>query len=129
MSPVFTPIWFAFVLALVYGCAFDVIRVEQVPTNFSPTPTCTNSFILTKTVGIQLSGGYSRTLKKGTRWSCIGRITEGFVYKTKDQILTVEASNIYEANIVVSSGRLVGFYLPVEGTFSPVRKSIQLVPD
>ncbi len=46
-------------------------------------------------------------------------MSQGDVYKTRDQVLTVEASNVQEAYIVVESGRLVGFYMPVERTFSP----------
>jgi len=51
---------------------------------------------------------------------------QGVVYKSKDQVLTVEASNIYEANIVVLSNKLVGFYLPVEHTFSPLDSKVKL---
>jgi hypothetical protein len=38
------------------------------------------------------------------------------VYATRDRVLTVEASNVHEAYIVVSNGKLVGFFLPVEKT-------------
>lgn len=47
----------------------------------------------------------------------VGTDPHGDVYKTEDQILTVEASNVYEAFIVISAGDLVGFYLPVEDAF------------
>ncbi|NKC16270.1 MAG: hypothetical protein GKR94_29920 [Gammaproteobacteria bacterium] len=127
MKNIITGVWIVCIFPLMVGCAFDVIRVEQVPTSLSSAQNCDDSFILTKKIDIQLDSGYSRILKKGTKWNCIGSIIQGDVYKTKDQILTVEASNIYEANIVVSSGELVGFYLPVEGTFSPLDKRIQLV--
>jgi len=75
---------------------------------------------------VKPSGGYERTLKKHTRWECVGQVTQGQVYRTRDQVLTVEASHVYEANIVVSSGHLVGFYLPVERTFSPLDAPILL---
>lgn len=114
---------------LMGGCAFDVIRVKQVPTTLSSDRSCDDSFILTKNIDIQLRGGYSRTLEKETRWNCIGKIPQGEVYITKDQVLTVEASNIYEAYIVILSDEIVGFYLPVERTFSPLDKRVQLVTD
>ena len=79
-----------------------------------------NSFELQQEVKVRLPTGYSRVLKKGTKWDLVGTISHGDVYKTKDQVLTVEASNTHEAYIVVSSGKLVGSYLPVERSFSPL---------
>lgn len=108
------------------GCAFDVIRVEQIPVTFSTTNPCDSFFILAQDTNVPLGAGYSRTLKKETRWNCVGKVPQGDVYKTKDQILTVEASNIFEANIVVLSSVLVGFYLPVEGTFTPLDSKLKL---
>lgn len=113
--------------AFLIGCAFDVIRVEQIPTSFSSVKSCDNFFILAQDINAELGGGYNRTIKKDTRWDCVGKIPQGDVYKTRDQILTVEASNVFEAYIVVLSNELVGFYLPVEGTFSPLDNKIQLV--
>jgi hypothetical protein len=48
---------------------------------------------------------------------------QGNVYRTRDQVVTVEGSHIHEAYIVVTERSLVGFYLPVERTFSPVTPS------
>jgi len=127
MKEIIKTAWLSVVLMIVSGCAFDVIKVEQVPASLLSPQTCVDSFTLAKNIDINLGGGYSRTLRKGTAWNCIGRIKQGNVYKTTDQILTVEASNVYEANIVVTSGKLVGFYLFVEGTFSPLDNKIQLV--
>lgn len=56
-------------------------------------------------------------------------IDQGEVYKTNDQILTIEASNIFEAYIVISSNKLFGFYLPVEDTFSPLEHPVELAID
>jgi len=114
-------------LFLVGGCAFDVIRLEQIPAKLDSKNSCNISFILVKNVNIQLDGGYSRILKQGTKWNCIGRTVQGDVYKTKDQILTIEASNVFEAYIVVSSKKLIGFYLPVEHTFSVLDNPIDIV--
>jgi hypothetical protein len=47
----------------------------------------------------------------------------GEVFATKDQIVTVEASNIYEAQLIVANRCIVGFYLPVEKKFVPVSQS------
>jgi len=107
-------------IILLSSCAFDLVHVKQIPTQLESSQLSKSSFILEKEVNISLGTGYSRKLKQGTKWNYVGTISYGDVYKTNDQILTVEASNIYEAYIVISSGKLVGFYLPVERSFFPI---------
>jgi hypothetical protein len=107
---------------LTFSCAFDVIRVKQEPAHFEPISSDQDAWTLTQDVKISLDTGYHRKLKAGTHWALIGKIENGDVYKTNDQILTVEGSNIYEACIVVSEGQLVGFYLPAKHSFSPLSK-------
>lgn len=102
------------------SCAFDIRHVKQVPTEIEPAPTEKSSFEIINEVNFILDSNYSRKLRVGTKWNYVFTIMQGDVFKTKDQILTVEASNIFEAYIVVSSNQLVGFYLPVEKTFSPL---------
>jgi hypothetical protein len=116
------------VFGLFFGCAFDVVRVKQEPARFEPDTSIQDAWKLAEDVEISLDTGYKRKLKAGTRWECIGKIENGDVYKTKDQILTVEGSNIYEACIVVSEGQLIGFYLPANQTFSPLssKKSLPI---
>ncbi len=84
------------------------------------TPGAGKDFRLTRTVDVSLSTGYSTTLRANTRWALVGTIAQGEVYRTKDQIVTLEGAHIHEAYIVVKAGSLVGFYLPVERTFSPI---------
>jgi hypothetical protein len=102
------------------ACAFDLMHVKQLPAKLDTNAEARSSFVLEKEETIDLGTGYTRVLKAGTRWNYVGKIENGDVFKTKDQILTVEASNIHEAYIVVSSEKIVGFYLPVEKTFSPL---------
>jgi hypothetical protein len=109
------------------ACAFDLVQVEQVPTQLQTNQDTKKAFVLDKEVRVGLGTGYSRTLKQGTRWAFVGTIPQGDVYKTKDQVLTVEASNIHEAFIVVASGKIIGFYLPVEKTFTPLGEGTELV--
>ena len=108
------------------SCAFDIVRVDQIPTQLSSDPKCLKEIVLTKNIIVGIGSGYKRTLKKGTRWFCIGSIKQGDVFKTKDQILTIEASNIYEANIVVVKDNLIGFYLPVEHSFSSLKTPVRI---
>ena len=103
---------YCFFIILIVGCAFDVVRVNQTPAHLT-TQSAISSWKLLDDVDVRLGTGYSRKLKKETKWDYVGSIESGDVYSTKDQILTVEASNIFEAYIVVSDDNLIGFYLPI----------------
>jgi len=107
------------------SCAFDLAHVSFSPTAL--TPKSDKSFrVATKTTTNGAPCGYNRTIAKGTTWSMVGTVSEGEVYKSKDQVLTVECSNIHEAYLVVSQGSLVGFYLPVEKGFVKLPEPIAL---
>lgn len=108
------------------GCAFDIIHVRQSPCQIEKGKSTSKPFRLGKEIQVTLDTGYSRKLKDGVRWDYVGVIPPGEVFRTNDQILTVEGSNIFEAYIVVSSGKLVGFYLPVQKAFSPISNPIEL---
>jgi len=98
------------------GCAFDISHVQRVPTSFvsaSGGP----DWMLDQDQSIGVGSGFPTRLRHGTRWQLAGRVPEGDVYRTGDQIVTVEASNIFEAMLVVQSNRVAGFYLPVEHSF------------
>ena len=104
---------------LLSGCAFDVISIRQTPANYQATPGSQQAWSLGEPVKVSLKQGHATDLKKGTNWRQTGRIEQGDVFQTVDQIVTVEASNQYEAQLVVSGNMAVGFYLPVEHTFTP----------
>ena len=116
----------SFVL-LFNACAFDVSHIKQIPSQIEATHPSKSTFRLEEEMTVDLGTGYSRTLRRGTTWVYVGTIKEGDVFKTSDQILTIEASNIYEAYIVVSSENLIGFYLPVEKAYSPLDVSRKIV--
>jgi hypothetical protein len=120
------PLLVACCVELLAGCAFDVIRVEQTPVTLVSGIAAKPAFVLEQDVPISVGYAYKRVLRKGTRWTYLGAIAQGDVYKTGDQVLTVEASNIHEAYIVVENRKLVGFYLPVERTYTPVVESKSL---
>ena len=56
----------------------------------------------------------------------MGSIPQGEVYRTTDQIVTVVGPNVFEAQIVVRDGALVGFYLPVERAYTPASEPREL---
>jgi hypothetical protein len=115
-----------FTMLCLIGCAFDLVSVKQVPTKLDTGQPPKNPFVLGKEASADLGTSFNTILKQNTKWQFVGVIPEGDVYKTRDQVLTVEASNIHEAYIVVSSGNLVGFYLPVEKTFAPISGKMEL---
>ena len=90
------------------------------------TPGAGKTFRLVRAAEVPLSTGYSTKLRANTRWELVGTIPEGEVYRTKDQIVTLEGAHIHEGQIVLKDTALVGFYLPVERTFSPVTPSLPL---
>jgi hypothetical protein len=109
------------------GCAFDLAHVKYQPARLESAGNGGEAFTLSSDTLIQGAPcGYSRTLRKGTRWEHVGRLLEGIVYRSQEQTLTIECSNVFEAYLVVDGEYLVGFYLPVEKGFSALNKSIHL---
>jgi hypothetical protein len=111
---------------MLVGCAFDITHVDQRPATFISNTVETEHFILSQNVTARLGTGFATRLKAGTRWQQVGSIDFGKVFATKDQIVTVEASDIYEADLVVSNQLITGFYLVVEKTFAPVTQPIPI---
>ena len=108
------------------GCAFDIVHVKQLPASYTVAATPAAGFVLTHEIKATLGTTFPTRLKAGTRWRQVGNIEYGAVFATQDQIVKVEASNIYEAQLVVSNNFINGFYLPVEKTFAPVTKPIRI---
>ena len=113
-------------ILLLNACAFDLVHVKQTPVKLELKSSSNSDFILEKESVFSIGTGYKRRLKAKTMWIFVGSLPQGDVFKSRDQILTIEGSNIYEAYIVVVSDNLVGFYLPAEGTFSPLKKPLNL---
>lgn len=112
--------------SMLSACAFDLVHVKQVPISFAAVSENPGTFVLRQDVNVGIGTGYQTRLRAGTRWRQVGRTPHGDVFTTKDQILTVEASNIHEARLVVNEQAITGFYLPVEKTFVPVKQPIPI---
>ena len=122
------PVVLVLCAALTFGCAFDLTDVKYHPARLEAAGGAGPPFTLAAETPIDGAPcGYARRLRKGTRWEAVGRVAEGVVYRSREQTLTVECSNVFEAYLVVAGQRLVGFYLPVEKGFSPLSEPIQLV--
>jgi hypothetical protein len=116
----------ALTVLLLAGCAFDVSHLNQTPVAYTPVAGVAKSFVLSQDVKVSLGTGFPTRLNAGTRWRQVGSTEHGEVFATADQIVTVEASNISEAQLVVANNFIKGFYLPVEKTFAPVRQPISI---
>ena len=117
-----------FILAscLLTGCMFDVSHVKLAPVSFAAITGPAHSFVLNQNVDASLGTGFPTRLDALTRWHQVGTTEYGDVFATKDQIVTVEASNIYEAQLVVSNRCITGFYLPVDVKFVSVGHPIPI---
>jgi hypothetical protein len=115
------------IVGLIAGCAFDLMDVRYTPATIQSLAQPERTFVLTGDVLVsQAPCGYSRTLRRHTRWELMGAIPAGDVFRSRDQTFTVECSNVFEASLVVSGDRLVGFFLPVQHGFVPIADPIPL---
>ncbi len=107
------------------GCAAGVVYA---PAEFTPVATAEQTLLrtLAKDAAINFDTGYSRPLKAGSQWMRIGRVSQGDVYKPHKDIFAVEGKHVHEAYLVIASDTLVGFYLPVERSFSSVNQKVSL---
>jgi hypothetical protein len=105
------------------GCATDV---AQTPTALRPYAGQERLLVVRQPVTVVLSTGYTRQIKPGSRWQHVGTTTQGEVLRPVGDTFMVYGRHMHEAYLVVSAGYLVGFYLPVEGAFSPLSKAIEL---
>ena len=114
----------AFLLSLLVACAE---MVPMSPTDYYPCENPSSRQIeLTETVTFMLSTQYSRTLRKGSTWQEVGKLPQGLVYRPVKSVFTLEGRQVHEAYLVISGKKLVGFYLPVESSFSPIVEPIIL---
>ena len=108
------------------SCSVDLLAVKQNTTLIDTTGTCKPSWILTEPVSVKVDAWHKTSLKKGTEWKYAGQLDEGEVYKTGDQVVTIKGFDTFEAYLVVSGDKLVGFYLPVEKTIVQLKHSVPL---
>jgi hypothetical protein len=105
----------AAILSLASGCAFNLADVRYTAATPLAASGAAETFTLTADVRIDRAPcNYDRVLKAGTLWESVGSLPQGRVFRSKDQSLTLECSNVFEAYPVVEQSRIVAFYLPVE---------------
>ena len=112
----------AFACFLLAACAPEVVRRDSA----LMLPSTVAHYTVASPLSVRLDSGYSRTLAAGVRLADAGMIPEGRVLKPVSTVFTVEGTHQHEAYLVERSGRLVGFYLPVERAFSPLSESVPI---
>ena len=115
--------FFAATLCTVLAACASEVSMQPAPLQ-ALKQTETSVVRLTADVSGVSSAGYSRTLGLGSQWETIGDTSQGQVLKPLDSVLTVEGANVHEAYVVVRDGAWVGFWLPVERSFSPLRTPV-----
>ena len=116
-----------FIFWIINACAFDLAHIKFDPVQIKEVAGIGRSFSIQKDIDLtSLPCGYSRILRKNSKWECVGAIDQGEVYKPINQCFTLECSNVYEAFLVIQNDNLIGFYLPVEKGFNSLKKPIPL---
>lgn len=108
----------ALLVAAVSGCA----SVAQSPAVLQAAPSAPPVMTLAQPLNLSLDTGFHRDVAAGSRWQLAGRISQGAVYQAVGNVFTVEGAHIHEAYLVVDDNAVVGFYLPAERGFSPLKQ-------
>jgi len=109
------------------ACAFNLTDVHYSPAVLT-AETSPQEYVLRQDVRVDRAPcNYDRKLRSGTHWVPVGSVPEGRVFKLRDQVLTIECSNVFEAYPVVHNAALVGFYLPVEKGLVKLPEPVPLV--
>jgi hypothetical protein len=116
-----TPVFSAMVLfALLTACA---VRPQLLTADLSPIENL-ESRILARELDLEAPPAKRVRLRRGTTWIPVGEIAQGVVYRSNDQILMAEAFNSSEAYLVIEGESVVGYFLPFEHGFVPVRPAV-----
>lgn len=111
-------------IALIFlGCSQVKYKTVELGKETIPKST----WILTEVANIHVQSCSTTTLNSNTQWIYVGSIDQGDVYKTKDQIVSVHCSNMYEAYIVLSGEQIIGFYFPFEKGFCQASKPVKII--
>jgi hypothetical protein len=108
------------VLAIAAALLTCACMVTQVPLQSALVASATPSplYKIAKAVTVSTAGADSLVLRAGTGWRKTGDIEHGAVYHTTDQVVIVNSFHVFEADIVVKDGKVVGFYNPVGKSFT-----------
>lgn len=115
----------AMVCIFMSGCAAEVTR-HKVAFNSSESRSNVEQRLVKRNEIVTFNSGYERAILKDSPWKLVGSVPQGRVYASAESVFSVEGAHVHEAYLVVTKGNLVGFYLPVEKSFTPLN-SIRVV--
>ncbi|REE92543.1 hypothetical protein [Cupriavidus plantarum] len=106
------------------GCA---PMIQTTPANIEPVQSSAGARAvwLKDTTRIKLDTGYTRLVPAG-KWTAVGRLSQGTVYRPVGTVFTIAARQVHEAYLVVHEKTLVGFYLPGESSYTPLNNAVPL---
>jgi hypothetical protein len=110
--------------------SFYLIDLVTVPAPLTPAAGPERRYVLPRKLRVRSQGGRTRAIVADTTWAEHGTIAQGTVYRPVDSVFRVYAFKAVEAYLVVSDGKVVGFWLPAEQAFNPAqgRARIALKP-
>ena len=108
------------------ACAPEVFKVPIVSPSEAAAKGYADTIVIAREATITIGTGYDRMLAISSRWRFVGVIPNGTVYRAAQGVFTLEGANIHEAYLVLRGRELVGFYLPVEQAFSPLKDAVML---
>lgn len=111
-------------LVVLGACASGPERAVLVPV---VSADAANTQVLSRAVTGKLSDGQAFRLEDASQWRRVGALVQGDVYRPLGAPVALGKGARSEAYLVVSSGRLIGFYLPAAGMFLPLSES-QVLP-
>ncbi|WP_411886507.1 hypothetical protein [Polaromonas sp. YR568] len=108
----------AMLVACFLGACASGVPQTPAPLSVESTAGAQPAYRLADAVSFKLPTAYTRTIKAGSRWAMAGQVPQGRVYRSSGDVFWIEGAHAHEAYLVVDGGELVGFYLPVERSFS-----------
>jgi hypothetical protein len=115
---------------LICGVLFVLGPVACADLQVTPAPLTKSDtadrYRLDQTVKGESSAGYTTTLASGSEWIIIGSIAEGDVYRPLSTSIAARAYDDSEAYLVVRVGNWVGFWLPVEEAYTPLKRPVPI---
>ena len=112
-----------FVLAGLLGLAACANEVPRQPVALVPAQQAWRYVVMSQ-MTIELDSGNVRSLPVGTEFAEAGSISQGKVLRPVKAVFNVEGAGAQEAYPVVRDSKLVGFYLPIEKSYSPLSRPV-----
>jgi hypothetical protein len=105
------------------GCAAELVRS---PSILVAGTSSGQLMQVSKLAVLEFGPSQSKQILPGSRWSLVGSVPQGNVFKPVDSVLTVHGANAHEAYLVIRAGQVVGFYLPGERAWAALEKPVAI---